>query len=64
MNKPKVPYLDTVVGALLLGMIGTGGMSFCAALFAVLEGDYVGAGVGFLATGVTLGMLLNALLRG
>jgi hypothetical protein len=63
MNKPKIPYLDTLVGALLLGMVLSGGMSLCAALFAMIDGNWAGAGISFLATGVTFGMLLNALIR-
>jgi hypothetical protein len=56
--------LNTVIGLAVAGVSVTGVVSLLAALFLLLSGESVGAGLCFIGAALTFGFLANAVLGG
>jgi len=55
--------LDAVIGLAVLGSGITGAVSFVAALFPLLAGDYGAMGLCLIAAAISFGLLSTAVLR-
>jgi len=55
---------STIIGLAAVGPVIVGGVGFLVAFVPLLSGDFVGAGLLFIASGLSLGLLSIAVLGG